>query len=379
MSRPVVVFGLLHAGLAIVRSLGREGLDVHGVALRPGEFGLRSRYLSSARVIESIDDLLEQLRMIGADGGGAVLFAERDENVEALLQRWDDVRELAEVPLPNDPDVTRRLRRKDLLPELAAEAGVAVPRTIRAESAEQIRDAGLRAPLLLKALEGQEFALTFGEKAFLAHDKDSAVAGWKRAKERGFETIVQEIVPDSHDHVYSLFTYIGRDGEALASVVGRKVRQGPLRFGTSAVFAAGHDPEVHELGQRLLRVAGYRGLAHVELVRDPRDHQLKLLEVNTRPPVWAGIGMGRELGIARIAYDDLTGNPPSAERTLADGLTWVYLAKDVWVSVQMARRRELRPREFLRHYVRRNKVRAVFAADDLRPALASLAYLRSRV
>jgi hypothetical protein len=45
----------------------------------------------------------------------------------------------------------------------------------------------------------------------------------------------------------------------------------------------------------------------------------------------------------------------------------------------MARRRELHPREFLRHYVGGQKVRAVFAADDPRPALASLNYLRSRV
>jgi hypothetical protein len=45
----------------------------------------------------------------------------------------------------------------------------------------------------------------------------------------------------------------------------------------------------------------------------------------------------------------------------------------------MARRRELHPREFLRHYVGGKKVRAVFAADDPRPALASLGYLRSRV
>jgi predicted ATP-grasp superfamily ATP-dependent carboligase len=96
-------------------------------------------------------------------------------------------------------------------------------------------------------------------------------------------------------------------------------------------------------------------------------------------PVWAGIAMGPELGIARIAYDDLTGTDPGPERILPDGVTWLYLAKDVWVSVQMARRRELGPHEFLRHYLGRNKVRAVFAADDLRPALASLGYLRSRV
>jgi D-aspartate ligase len=376
--RPAVVFGLLHAGLALVRSLGRDGIPVEGVALREQEFGLRSRYLRSARVVDGEEGLLEALRS-AAHAGRPVLFPERDENVESVLRRWDDVRELADVPLPDDPDVTRRLRRKDLLPEVAAAADVPSPRTVRAESQETIRAAGLRPPLLLKAVEGQDFALTFGEKAFVAQDLDEAVAAWKKAKERGFDTIVQELVPESHEHVYSLFTYIGRACEPLASVVGRKVRQGPLRLGTSAVFAAGHDDEVHELGHRLLRSAGYTGLAHVELVRDPRDGQLKLLEVNTRPPIWAGIAMGPELGIARVAYDDLCGSTAEAERTLTADLTWVYLAKDVWVSAQMARRRELHPREFLRHYVRRKKVRAVFAADDPRPALASLNYLRSRV
>jgi D-aspartate ligase len=377
MSRPAVVFGLLHAGLAIVRSLGRAGIPVDGVALRAHEFGLRSRYLRERGVVEGDEGLLKALRAVARDGR-PVLFPERDENVELVLRRWDEVRELADVTLPDDPEAVRRLRRKDVLPEVARAAGVASPKTVRAESPEQIREAGLRPPLLLKAVEGQEFALSFGEKAFVANDLGEAVAAWKRARERGFETIVQELVPDSHEHVFSLFTYIGRDGEPLASVVGRKIRQGPLRFGTSAVFASGHDEQVHELGHRLLRSAGYTGLAHVELVRDPRDGQLKLLEVNTRPPIWAGIAMGRELDIARVAYDDLCGRPAGAERTMADGVSWVYLAKDVWVSAQMARRRELHPRDFLRHYLRRKKVRAVFAADDPAPALASIGYLRSR-
>ena len=377
--RPAVVFGLLHAGLALVRSLGRDGIPVEGIAFNRYEFGLRSRYLQRRTLAAGDDDVLEALRHAGAGGERPVLFLERDENVETVLRRWDEVRALADVPLPDDPEAVRRLRRKDLLPEVAAEAGVPSPYTLRAESQEAIRGAHLEPPLLLKPLEGQEFALAFGEKAFVAQTVEEAVAGWKRAEERGFETVIQELIPDSHEHVYSLFTYVGREGEPLASVVGRKVRQGPLRFGTSAVFASGHDEEVHELGQRLLAAVKYRGLAHVELVRDPRDGLLKVIEVNTRPPVWAGIATGPELGIARVAYDDLCGRPGDGEQTMTESLTWIYLAKDVWVSAQMARRRELPPREFLRHYLQRKKVRATFAVDDPAPAVASLGYLRQRV
>jgi D-aspartate ligase len=377
--RPAVVFGLLHAGLAIVRSLGRAGIPVEGIALQRHEFGLRSRYLRRRTLAASDDDVLAALRRAAADGERPVLFLERDENVELVLRRWDEVREIADVPLPDDPEAVRRLRRKDLLPEVAAEAGVPSPFTVKAESPEQIRDSRLRPPLLLKPLEGQEFALAFGEKAFVANDLDEAVARWKQAKDRGFETILQELVPDSHEQVYSLFTYVGREGRPLASVVGRKVRQGPLRFGTSAVFASAHDDEVHDLGLRVLGAVGYRGLAHVELVRDPRDGLLKVIEVNTRPPVWAGIATGPELGIATVAYEDLSGRPTAEGKTMTEQLTWIYLAKDMWVSAQMARRRELPAREFLRHYLNRKKVRATFAADDPAPAVASLGYLRSRV
>jgi D-aspartate ligase len=162
------------------------------------------------------------------------------------------------------------------------------------------------------------------------------------------------------------------------TLVGRKVRQGPLRFGTSAVFEVAYEPRVLDLGLRLLRTAGYTGIAHVEFAQDPRDGEFRLLEVNTRLPVWAALAANRYLDLPRIAYDDLTGKEVAPLPTFRDQLTWIYLAKDVWVSLQMAKRRELRPGEFASRYLRGRKARAVFARDDPWPAVASLGYLRSR-
>ena len=374
--RPAVVFGQLHAGLALTRALGRDGVPVHGVALDRREFGLRSRYLLSRTVAHSDEKVLDLLRDLPER---PVLFPERDENVAFVLRNWDAIRELADVPLSDDPEIVLRLRRKERLAAEGAAAGVPAPATVLARDEAAIRAARLEPPLLVKPAEGQEFARTLGEKAIVAPDADAAVAVWRRAHEHGFDTIVQELIPDSHDFVFSLLTYIGREGEPLANVTGRKVRQVPLRFGTSAVFEARREPEVEEVGLRLLRHVGYKGFAHVELVRDPRDGALKLVEVNTRPPIWAGIAMTRHFDLARIAYDDLTGRVPTANGVPPEGVSWIYMLKDVWVSAQMARRRELRPRQFLSHYLRRRKVRAVFAADDLAPALASVSYLRSRI
>jgi predicted ATP-grasp superfamily ATP-dependent carboligase len=227
---------------------------------------------------------------------------------------------------------------------------------------------------------GQEFAYTFGEKLWVADDVDAAAQAWRRASAAGFETVVQELIPGSQEKIYSLFTYVGRDGEALASVVGRKLRQGPLRFGTSAVFVVDFDERVLELGLRLLGTAGYRGFAQVEMAHDARDDTFRLLEVNTRLPMWAGIAINRWFDAARIAYDDLRGAPsPGGHRVFRDEVAWLYLAKDAWVSLQMLKRRELGVGTFLRPYMSRKKARSVLAADDPLPALASARYLLTRL
>ena len=375
--RPAVVLGLLHAGLAVTRSLGRAGVPVIGIAWNPHDFGLKSRYLRRKHLVRRGDDraVLDAIR---AEGERAVLFPDRDEHVEWLLDHWNTVNAVADLPLPHDAEAARRLRRKDLLPAVAAEAEVPSPATVLADGDAAVRDANLRAPLVVKAIEGQEFALAFGHKAVVAEDVDDALRVAREARERGFHTIVQEVVPDSHERVYSLLTYVARDGRPLVTVVGRKVRQGPLRFGTSAVFEVDYEPRVLDQGLRLLQAAGYTGIAHIEFAEDPRDGEFRVLEVNTRLPVWAALAANRHLDLPRIAYDDLTGREVVPLPPFQGVLTWIYLAKDVYVSLQMARRRELGPRGFLADYLRRPKARAVFARDDPWPAVASLAYLRSR-
>ena len=273
-----------------------------------------------------------------------MLFPERDAHIAFCLEHWDEVRSLAAIPLPDEREVVLRLRRKEQLAVLAEAAGVAVPRTAYPESEEAVRALDLRPPYLVKPVEGQEFAAIFGRKLLVAADLDAAARAWSEARARGFETVVQELIPDAHDKIYSLFTYIGRKGEPLANVVGRKVRAGPPRFGTAAVFQLGPDPRVLETGLRLLRHAGYRGFAQVELALDGRDGELKLIEVNTRAPQWGGIAMTRRFDVARIAYEDLSGADVEPAPTFDDeDVAWIYLAKDLWSSLELARGGELGP------------------------------------
>ena len=83
--------GVLPAGLAFARSLGRAGVPVYGAAFRPNEFGLRSRYLRGRCLAtdgpeETRDGrVLAYLRVL-ASAGRPILVPERDEHVDRQKQ-----------------------------------------------------------------------------------------------------------------------------------------------------------------------------------------------------------------------------------------------------------------------------------------------------
>lgn len=372
--RPAVVLGLRPAGLAVSRALGRCGVPVAGIAFDSGDFGVASRYLAQKRRIAPAEGQDRDERIVAVLGELArderlVLFAELDELIQALLRRWDEVTTLADVPLPNDPALVRRLAAKDTLVAEAERAGIPTPRTVVPRTEEDVRSAGLPVPFLVKPVQSEPYARRFGRKLVRARSVDEGVQAWRTARAAGFAAVLQEEIP-AHDRVFSLFTYVSRDGRPLASVVGRKIRQIPRGFGSGTAFQVEFEPRVLELGLRLLASSGYRGFAHVELAHDPRDDAFRLLEVNTRPPVWAGIAMTREWNIARLAYDDLVGARPAPLGVLEGNATWIHGVKDAWVSAQMAWRGELGWREAAAPYRAAPKVRAVLARDDPRPGLA---------
>ena len=248
--------------------------------------------------------------------------------------------------------------------------------TVRPQSPAELRQAGLNPPLLIKPIEGKEFAYIFEKKLFTADTIGEAVEEWERARSFGFETIVQEMVPDHEGNIYSFFGYLDRDQRALAAVVGRKVRDAPRPFGSSAVFLAKWNERVYDRAVTLLQTSGYRGFAHVELAYDARIDDFSLIEVNTRVPTWAGIGMTRDFNMAKVAYLDLCGEEQEPIRLRRTRL-WVDLIEDVRAGPP---RRPVELVRFLSPYLRPRSIGALFAFDDPAPALKEgLSYVRTSV
>jgi len=182
------------------------------------------------------------------------------------------------------------------------------------------------------------------------------------AQAEPYEPMVQELIPGGDDELYTLGSYLRADGEALGLFSGRKLRQTPPGVGTCRVGEALWVDEVVEQGLKLLRALSFHGLSQVELKRDPRDGAYKLMEVNPRLFQWHGLAAACGVDLPLIAYRDLTGE--QVEPVSANG------AHKRW-AITLLPGESPAPQ-------RPPYVDAVFARDDLKPALVQVARLLRR-
>jgi predicted ATP-grasp superfamily ATP-dependent carboligase len=331
-------------------------VDVYAVDHRRSALGFRSRYAKPLLSPDPQDEEAFVSFLAGLDlEAPAPIFPTHDEPLNAIARSGDQLSERYRFPFPRW-EVLQRIQSKRSQLEAAEKAGIAVPRWATTSAAAD--DLGY--PVLVKPSSTEGFKRRFGRQAFRCETRAEVERAFAEAEE--YEPLVQELVPGGDEELYTLGSYLAADGEPLGLFCGRKLRQTPPGVGTCRVGEAVWVEEVVDQGLRLLRELEHVGLSQVEFKRDSRDGSYRLMEVNPRLWQWHGLAAACGVDLPRIAYEDLTGERPDP------------------VSMNGTRRRwaiTLLPGE--RPAPQRPPyVDAVFARDDLKPALVQAARIIRR-
>ena len=359
-------------GLAAIRSLGRAGAPVIAVDHRRGALGFHSRYAEARLCPDPVSETgayVDFLRTLGDElDAPPPIFPTHDEHLNAIARHRDELGERFLYPFPGW-DVLEPIQSKRHQVERAAELGIPVPRT-RTEPTDE-----LGFPVLVKPSDPTGFRRAFRRQAFRCATRAELDDAFERA--RPHDPLVQELIPGGDDALYTLGSYLSRDGEALGVFSGRKLRQTPPGVGTCRVGEAVWVDEVVEQGLALLRGLGFHGLSQVEFKRDPRDGAYKLIEVNPRLFQWHGLAAACGTDLTQIAYFDLLGTPPPPARSNGASASWgphkvrsTLWGRKRWAITLM---RGSRPA-----LVRPPYVDAILALDDPRPAAAQVVGLVRR-
>ena len=258
---------------------------------------------------------------------------------------------------------------------LAARAGVDPPRTFYPQDVDDLMRLEVDFPAILKPAIKIGWNAFIRAKAWKVRNRDEFLRRYREALLliEPQSIMVQDLIPGGNENQFS-YAALCRDGTPLASLVARRLRQYPVDFGRASSLVETIDlPEVESVARRLLSAMGLTGLVEVEFKRDPRDGNLKLLDINPRPWRWISLGQRAGVDFPYLLYRLSRGEAIDSVNGVA-GVRWVRMATDLIAAAREMRRDATTLRGYL-NSLRPPLEFSILASDDLLPAILEMPYL----
>jgi predicted ATP-grasp superfamily ATP-dependent carboligase len=370
---PAIVIGGDENALSVGRNLAASGVEVHFL----NKPGLPARYSRRGRWIEAPGTAPASWRdfLLGPASDplrGAVLLTCSDEAIALVAENHAELsrKYLLEESLP---EVRLRLLDKISTYECARDAGVPVPGFWLVENEGDFARAlaECRFPAIVKPRRSYD-AAKLGRKLLRAANPAELVAAHARFAELGIDALVMEVIPGGDDLLCSYYAYYDGEGKPLIRFTKRHPRRFPVGEGRATYHVTTWDPAVAELGDRLFRHAGLRGLGNVEFKRDPRDGMLKVIESNARFTAADALVTRCGIDFANFTYDRLTGRPGVVPTSYATDVVLWYPLEDFLSFLELRRRGELTWRAWLASIARADLF-PYMRLDDPMPGIVNLA------
>lgn len=383
---PVVIVGLDNlTGLQSARLLARRRVPVHAIAGNMHHFAVRTKVVQSVtHSALSGPPLVEALQRIAVRlGEPATLLPCTDNAVTTISTHRDELEAGYRFVLP-DHEQLDTLLDKARFADHARKKGLPIPPTVVVrEAADAVRaSAELHFPVVVKpAAKTTDWLRATSTKAFRVDDATALRATIEQYLPIGVPLVVQDWVAGGDDALFTVNAYLDRDGSPRMAVVSQKLRQWPAVGGTGCLAVTVCDPEVVDLALRLFSGAEFRGLAYLEVKRDPASGRLVMIEANVgRPTGRAAMAEAAGVELLLTVHRDAHRRPAPLSRASADdaAVKWMYGRHDLQASARLIARRELGVSAWLRS-LRGVSVDAVFDVHDPSPFLADIATVSARL
>jgi D-aspartate ligase len=363
-----LVLGGSHGALAVVRSLGRHGIPVwfasdDNVLARFSRFTRKGLSWPGTNAAGATDFLLELGRRHRLFGW--VLIPCADEEARLVSQNHAALSRMFRVRTP-PWETMRWAYDKHRMNERAAALGLDLPCTFCATGRDDLVNADLRFPVILKPAvkhHGNAFTLA---KAWRADDRATLLAQYDDAAALvgADAVVVQELIPGRGAAQLSYAALWDR-GRPVASLTARRSRQYPIDFGYTSTFVETiARPDVEHAACRFLDSIGYDGLVEVEFKYDARDRRMKLLDVNARTWTWIALGQRAGVDFPHLLWRLAMGDAVPSARGVA-GVGWMHASRDIVAACQEMMAGYLKPRDYLASLRKPLQFAAVMADDPL--------------
>jgi len=331
----VVVAGGFHTAVVLMRNLARRGLHTSCIDSNPRNPAFRTVY-GKAHLCPNADQQPAQwlefmISLAKSFRQRPVLISSSDQYVTAMAQHADAL-EPHFIFHRSSSAVQGLLATKERQYSVADELGLPVPRTCFVRSLEETMAfaAMARFPVILKPLHFREWKSIprehplFEKKLIVIDSPGELEQQYRLAAGLNPNMVIQEMIegPDSAKLVY--LSCYDRTSRRIGYSMLRQVRTDPIYFGSASLVEPVSDPDAAELCDQFLRKLNYVGLCEIELKRDTRDGQVKMIEANPRYSVTADAAPYGGVDLGWLHYLELIGQ--SVDPVEPDGTYFRHIA-----------------------------------------------------
>lgn len=371
----VLVVGCHVSGYGVIRGLGGKNIRIVAMVYGKTDFGDVSRYVSE--VVNIPHPRKEDKKFINFlisnahKWHGALIIDTDDDGAVTISKNKKELSKYYKIPTV-EWDILRKFIVKTEAHKIANKCNVPHPNNFLPKTLQELSKmkGELKYPCILKPVYGHEFYSLFRIKNFEVNNYNELYSKFKLCLEHNQEVMVQEIIPGPDTNLYKMETYINSKGNFSAKYFMNKIRQNPPIFGVGRVAVSiERNEEVEILSERLIKHSRYKGFCSIELKKDPRDNQLKLMEVNVRMTRHIMLPIASGVNFPLLIYKDLVENEQIKITNYKKNGYWIELHSDLYNTIFQRKKENFTLRDYLTPYLSKNKVFAVLTIHDLKPFL----------
>lgn len=311
---PVLLVNCKLGALGVMRSLGSQGVPVHGADADPKAPGLLSRYCGE-KYLKSLTEgkegeFLDFLLGIGRKLRKSILIPTSDETAVFVCENAKELGRYFVFP-KNDPRIMKALISKKEMYDLAVKHNVPTAYTEFPNNIDDVKKYCERAvfPVMVKGIFGNLLQARTGKKMVIVNSAQELIEKYKLLEDPERPNLMlQEYIPGGDDQIYIFNGYFNKDSDCLAAYTGHKIRQFPVHVGCSSLGICKWNSTVSNLTTRFMKEVGYKGILDIGYRYDARDGKYKVLDINPRIGQAFRLFLSRNgMDVARSLYLDLTG------------------------------------------------------------------------
>ena len=351
--------------LPMLKAFHRLGCDVTTVSRSRFDIGAVSRYSRRHIVIPvkafEEDEYLARLTEILEARRYDLVVPLTDSTARFLSKQKEALGKYARAAVA-DRDVFDRIDDKQLTMLACRASGIPCPKTYSiSENVGEIARAIDTYPAAMKPRYG------YGAVGFRKIDsRDELLKYYPEYVRQYGPMLVEEYIPQTGTQ-YTCDVYVGRDGEVKSAVIYDKPRWYPVGGGASCCNRTIDRPDLIDSCARLLKALGWTGYADLDLIEDPRDGSVRIMEINPRIAATTKIAFLAGVDAARQMLEDALGLPVTVYPGYKKNVVTRRLLVDAAWFLKSPRRFRTKPSWFNPFFHGQ-----VFSWDDPLPSLAYL-------